>query len=174
MQRLADLVYYGSEYLSLGWVGSSRPSGALRSLYRAPAKLYAWGLGGLVASHVLLLTTTGRKSGLERRTPIGYIHDPGNDVYFLTAGWKGHTDWKRNLDADPAAAVQVGRRRFRTLTRPATDDEARWVFAEYRRRNPFADRLILRDTGIAASDDDDTLRRLAEHYPVVALPAGPR
>jgi len=39
------------------------------------------------------LTTIGRKSGKLRQTPVGYSYEITTDTYYLTAGWRGNTDW---------------------------------------------------------------------------------
>jgi len=56
----------------------------------------------------LLLTTTGRKSGLPRTTPLIYARD--GDAYLVVASMGGapqHPSWYRNLLADPTARIQV-------------------------------------------------------------------
>ncbi len=57
---------------------------------------------------ILLLTTTGRKSGLPRTTPL--IHGRDGDDYLVVASMGGapqHPNWFRNLLADSAAHIQV-------------------------------------------------------------------
>jgi deazaflavin-dependent oxidoreductase (nitroreductase family) len=72
----------------------------------------------------LLLTTTGNKSGLQRRTALIYARDGGG--YLVVAsngGSQGHPAWYRNLDADPHVRVQVGAEEFEATARTATGDE---------------------------------------------------
>jgi deazaflavin-dependent oxidoreductase (nitroreductase family) len=76
-------------------------------------------------SSVLLLTTTGRKSGEERTTPL--IYAPyGDDAYTVVAS-KGGTDeppsWFLNLSEDPEVEVQVWGDRFGARARVATPEE---------------------------------------------------
>jgi len=57
---------------------------------------------------VLLLTTTGRKTGLKRTVPLMYIHD-GAD-YIITASNNGadhHPAWWLNLQKTPQAAIEI-------------------------------------------------------------------
>jgi deazaflavin-dependent oxidoreductase (nitroreductase family) len=72
----------------------------------------------------LLLTTTGRKSGDERTTPLIYQEHDGN---FLVVASKGGADeptaWFLNLEEDPAVEVQVKGDRFSARARTATPDE---------------------------------------------------
>jgi deazaflavin-dependent oxidoreductase (nitroreductase family) len=72
----------------------------------------------------LLLTTTGNKSGLQRRTALIYGRD--GDTYLVVAsngGAPGHPAWYRNLDVDPHVRVQVGPDEFEATARTATGDE---------------------------------------------------
>jgi deazaflavin-dependent oxidoreductase (nitroreductase family) len=58
---------------------------------------------------VLLLHTTGRRSGKEHVTPLVYLPD---DDHWVVIGSKGGApadpDWVRNLEASPAATIEVG------------------------------------------------------------------
>lgn len=58
---------------------------------------------------VLLLTTTGRKSGLERTTPV--IHVREGDDYIIAAskgGSERHPAWYHNLKANPQVRLELG------------------------------------------------------------------
>ncbi|QKW40478.1 nitroreductase family deazaflavin-dependent oxidoreductase [Actinomadura sp. NAK00032] len=72
----------------------------------------------------LLLTTTGRKTGKERTTPL--IYQPDGDAYLIVAS-KGGADepplWFRNLEADPEVKVQVKGDKFTARARTATPEE---------------------------------------------------
>ena len=60
-------------------------------------------------ARVLLLTTTGRRSGAPRVTPL--IYTPAGDAYLVVGsnwGDPGRPAWLLNLLAEPRAAVQVG------------------------------------------------------------------
>jgi deazaflavin-dependent oxidoreductase (nitroreductase family) len=57
----------------------------------------------------LLLTTTGRKSGQPRMTPLIYLRDGGNYVVVASSAAKPtHPAWWLNLEKNPAATIQVG------------------------------------------------------------------
>ncbi len=66
------------------------------------AGLAAW-LGNPLTGWQLLLTTTGRKSGLPRATPLGYLVTDG--AAWVMAGYGSSTLWYRNLLADPGVEV---------------------------------------------------------------------
>ena len=72
----------------------------------------------------LLLTTTGRRSGVQHTTPLIYQQD--GDRYVVVASKTGADtppDWYRNIEEDPAVEVQVWGDRFSGRARPATDEE---------------------------------------------------
>ena len=73
---------------------------------------------------ILLLTTTGRKSGQPRTTPLIYGRD--GDDYLVVASMGGapqHPNWYRNLLAQPAAQIQVRADHVEVMARTAGDDE---------------------------------------------------
>ncbi len=76
-------------------------------------ELERFGRSGLsVASRqsVLVLATTGRRSGLTRKTPVTYL--PYEDGYLIgggAGGQKATPDWVHNLRSTPRAAVTVQR-----------------------------------------------------------------
>jgi deazaflavin-dependent oxidoreductase (nitroreductase family) len=57
---------------------------------------------------ILLLTTTGRRSGQERTTPLIHRTDAGSWVVVASKGGAPeHPDWYRNLEARGEATIQV-------------------------------------------------------------------
>src|SRR3954452_5186406 len=96
-------------------------------------------------TQTLLLTTTGRKSGETRTTPL--IYAPLGDAYTVVAS-KGGSDappaWYLNLSADPEVEVQVKGDRFKARARTANAEEkpAMWrtmvgewpAYEEYQRK----------------------------------------
>jgi deazaflavin-dependent oxidoreductase (nitroreductase family) len=81
---------------------------------------YSWQKG----TTILLLTTRGRKSGVERTTPLIFEHH--GDDYLIVAS-RGGTDeppgWYVNLQAEPDVQVQVRGDVFRAHARTATPEE---------------------------------------------------
>lgn len=73
---------------------------------------------------VLILETTGRKSGDPRPTPLIYGQ---NGADYLIVASKGGADeppaWYLNLEANPEVDVQVKADRFKARARTATDEE---------------------------------------------------
>ena len=73
---------------------------------------------------VLILTTTGRRSGDQRSTPL--IYGKHGDDYVVVAskgGAEEHPAWYLNLSAEPEVTVQVRGDRFQARARTAAADE---------------------------------------------------
>ena len=87
-----------------------RPNWLRRRLAKWALLPYGMGLGFLIAKQVMILTTRGRVSAKERRTPLWYVSD-GGAIYCLS-GWGASSDWWKNLEADPKALLQIGMRRW--------------------------------------------------------------
>ena len=69
--------------------------------------------GQLANSSLILLTTTGARSGLERTIPLGYVRDGERLVVIAAnAGAPAHPDWYYNLLANPQVTVELGSERF--------------------------------------------------------------
>jgi deazaflavin-dependent oxidoreductase (nitroreductase family) len=82
-------------------------------------------IGGKVGrAPVLLLTTVGRRSGEPRTAPIVYLADGGRLVLINTnAGNARIPAWSLNLEANPEAEVEVGRKRKAVRARVAEGEE---------------------------------------------------
>jgi len=76
-------------------------------LHRA---MYAIGLGPILGRIILLLTTTGRKSGKRRTTPLQY--EEINGILYLGSARGPKADWVRNIAADPHVEVRVKNQHF--------------------------------------------------------------
>jgi deazaflavin-dependent oxidoreductase (nitroreductase family) len=94
---------------------------------------------------VLILTTTGRRSGESRSTPLIYGERDGDHVVVASKGGaEEHPSWYLNLSEQPEVSVQVRGDRFKARARTATAEEKpelwrmmtdRWpAYAEYQRK----------------------------------------
>jgi deazaflavin-dependent oxidoreductase (nitroreductase family) len=91
----------------------------MKNIQKIHRVLYAIGLGPLVGRIILLLTTTGRKSGLKRVTPLQY-EMIGDDCYIGAArGVKA--DWVRNIQVNPQVEVRLGAKHFQGTAEVVTD-----------------------------------------------------
>ena len=82
-------------------------------------------LGGRVSgAPVLLLTTTGRKSGQRRTRPLLYLRDGDSMVVVASNGGNDqHPAWWLNLKKNPEAEVQLGSAKKRVRAEKANEDE---------------------------------------------------
>jgi deazaflavin-dependent oxidoreductase (nitroreductase family) len=86
---------------------------------------------------LLLLTTTGRKSGKQHTTPMVYTPDGERLlVYASKAGAPSHPDWYLNLVADPRVVVEVGPERYDAVATPLERTARDRAFAAQAERNP--------------------------------------
>ena len=73
---------------------------------------------------VLLLTTTGRKTGKPRTTPLLYLEDARRYVVIASVGGAPkHPAWYLNLRNDANATIQVGNRKLNVNAATATPEE---------------------------------------------------
>ncbi|MFF2536385.1 nitroreductase/quinone reductase family protein [Streptomyces cyaneofuscatus] len=76
--------------------------------------------GPFAGSDLLLLTTTGARTGRPHTTPLGHVRD-GERVLVVGSnlGAPHHPDWYHNLLAHPAVQVELGDQEFETIAVPA-------------------------------------------------------
>ena len=80
--------------------------------------------GRLSGLNVLLLTTTGRKSGRQRTTPLGYFRDEEGSYVIIgsNAGFNTHPAWFHNLKHEPRVAIQVKDKELKVIAEIAGPD----------------------------------------------------
>jgi deazaflavin-dependent oxidoreductase (nitroreductase family) len=87
---------------------------------------------------LLLLTTTGARSGLPRTTPLIYSRDGDRLVVIASKGGEPtHPDWYHNLVAHPEATVEVGSEAFPVRAEVAQGAERRRLFDQQAALMPF-------------------------------------
>src|SRR5215467_11758651 len=86
----------------------------------------------IFGTRVLLLSTTGHKTGQPRTTPVAYL-TAGQATVIIggAAGAARHPGWWLNLQAEPLAQVQIGRQRLRVSATLATREEREHLWAHY-------------------------------------------
>lgn len=96
--------------------------------------------GRMFNGDVLLLVTTGRKTGKQRTTPLLYIAD--GDTMAIVAS-NGGSDrpptWWLNLQSNPEAQVQIGRKVMRVRAEQAGPEEKRRLWALLTKMYPTYD-----------------------------------
>ena len=90
-------------------------------------------LGGFLKDFpILLLTTTGAKSGRPHTTPLMYVSDGDRPVVFATAGGSPNNPaWYHNLHAHPEVGVEIGEESFGAVAAVAqgAERERLWELA---------------------------------------------
>lgn len=103
-------------------VAAQRAATKLHSfVYRATGGKVA---GRIFGSPILLLITTGRKTGERRTSPLLYLQD-GEDLVLVASngGAPVHPAWYLNLRANPEATVEIEQRRIRVWAEEASPEE---------------------------------------------------
>jgi deazaflavin-dependent oxidoreductase (nitroreductase family) len=105
-------------------------------------------VGGMWAGRpLLLLTTTGAKSGKRYTHPTMYLADGNRLLVFASKGGAPtHPDWYHNLTANPDVTVEVGPETYEATAAVLTGEERdRWYakqselypqFGEYQKKTP--------------------------------------
>jgi deazaflavin-dependent oxidoreductase (nitroreductase family) len=147
--------------------------GLASCLSRAPIWLYRLRLAGLLGDRFLLLTHTGRLSGLPRQTVLEVMrHDLATDSYVVAVGFGERSNWYRNTLVCPDVVLQLGRRRRTARAQPLASEAALHELREYVRWHPVAVRFVARLLSFQIDGSDATLRALAARIPVVEFRCG--
>ena len=141
----------------------------IKNIQKIHRLLYAIGLGPLIGRIILLLTTTGRRSGMKRVTPLQY-ELIGSD-YYVGAARGLKADWVRNIQTDPHVEVRVGARHF-SANAEVVNDASRFAdFLEVRlERHPRMIGLIMEKAhGLSRHPTREQLEELAKTEAFVIL-----
>lgn len=117
----------------------------MKTLFRLFVSLFTWlyqrtdgKFGGMVQGlPVLLLTTTGRKTGKKRITPLGYFEHDG--CYVITAsnaGFDTHPAWFHNLKNHPQVELRIRDKQLTAIAEPANPTLRQQLWAELVERAP--------------------------------------
>jgi deazaflavin-dependent oxidoreductase (nitroreductase family) len=94
--------------------------------------------GGFAGAPIVLLHTTGARSGSARVNPL--VSLPGDDgtlyVFASAAGAPRHPDWYHNLVAHPRVQVEFGEETFDAIATPVGGDARDRIYAEQGTRMP--------------------------------------
>ncbi len=144
--------------------GFHRVNPLLVAVLRSPAG--AW-VASPVTGYVAVLTTTGRRTGRERHTPLNYAIRDGS-VYLL-AGYGPGTDWLANLRAHPHVTLRLPGRTIVGLAEVVEDPEEAGPAAVAVARNAGAPLALEGVNPLRVGDDE--LRDLLADRPVVRVVA---
>ncbi|HEX6796574.1 MAG TPA: nitroreductase family deazaflavin-dependent oxidoreductase [Ktedonobacterales bacterium] len=86
---------------------------------------------------LLLLTTTGAKSGQRRTTPMMYLREGDRLFVFASKGGAPtNPDWYHNLLAHPDVTVEIGDQIYQAVAQPVTGEERDQIYARWADRYP--------------------------------------
>jgi deazaflavin-dependent oxidoreductase (nitroreductase family) len=141
----------------------------MKNIQRIHRLLYAIGLGPVIGKIILLLTTTGRKSGKKRITPLQYEEIEGKIHLGSARGTK--SDWYRNIEADSRVEVRVKNRRFHGVAETVTDPVRIADFLETRlQRHPRMIGLLMEKAhGLPRRPSRQQLEELAASEAMVVI-----
>ena len=90
---------------------------------------------GILSDIVMVITTTGRKTGKRHSIPIGYLRD-GNDIVVLTG--EQVSNWFRNVLANGEATVEIKKEKFDVRGELVTDEaERQRIFKMYQQNEKY-------------------------------------
>jgi deazaflavin-dependent oxidoreductase (nitroreductase family) len=85
----------------------------------------------------LLMTSTGRRSGTPRVSPLMYIeHTEGHVVVASNAGEDSDPGWAHNLRADPRVVLRIGTKTIEARAREAHGAERDELWARFVEADP--------------------------------------
>jgi deazaflavin-dependent oxidoreductase (nitroreductase family) len=141
----------------------------MKNIQKIHRLLYAVGLGPIVGRIILLLTTTGRRSGKKRVTPLQY-EKIGTD-YYLGAARGLNADWVRNIQSNAQVEIRVGGKHFLGAAEIVAESSRFADFLEVRlERHPRMVGLIMEKAhGLPRRPSREQLEKLAEKEALVIV-----
>jgi deazaflavin-dependent oxidoreductase (nitroreductase family) len=142
---------------------------SIRNVQKIHRILYAIGFGPLIGRLILLLTTTGRRSGRRRLTPLQY--ERIGDDYYVGAARGLQADWVCNIQSDPCVEVRVGAKYFQGIAEVVADPSKFADFMEVRlERHPRLMGLLMEKAhGLARRPSRAQLEELGKSEVLVIL-----
>jgi deazaflavin-dependent oxidoreductase (nitroreductase family) len=93
---------------------------------------------GMHRDRLVLLTTTGARTGQPHTTPMMFHRDGGRLLVIASnAGAPRHPDWYVNLVRQPLVSVEVGEDTYEAQAVPVTGAERERLWAELKEQYPF-------------------------------------
>ncbi|MEJ2305040.1 MAG: nitroreductase family deazaflavin-dependent oxidoreductase [Anaerolineales bacterium] len=146
------------------------PTGLARLALRGPIWIYRFGLGKLLGNRFLELTHIGRKSGLARHTVLEVVrYEPSSGTYYIAVGFGEHSDWYKNILANPHVEVQSGSGHFKAIAVQLSPEEAGEELVKYSHQHRIAFRELLQFMGYRVDGTDADTRALGQYMHMFAL-----
>lgn len=124
-----------------------------RKMMQFQAFLLRHNLLGRLGDELMVITTTGRKSGQKFATPLGFLRD-GDTLIALNP--HGRSDWFKNVMANPEALLEIRGKTLRVRAERVVDLQERMrLCALYRQQRPGSFKLLF---GVPVDASADQLR----------------
>lgn len=95
-------------------------------------------IDGMQRDRLLLLTTTGRRTGRDRTTPMMFHRDQDRVLVIASnVGAAQHPHWYFNLVADPRVTVEIGSERYAAVAVPTTGADRERLWSMLKQTYPF-------------------------------------
>ena len=147
-----------------------QPHGISRLIFRLPIKLYGLRLGWLLGNRFVLISHTGRKSGLPRHTVLEVVrYNKTNGECIIASGWGYKSDWLKNITANPHIAFQVGNRVSAGIAERLTPETGEQEFLDYAHRHPIAFRELTTFMGFRLDGTEQDIRAAGRMLPMFRL-----
>ena len=112
---------------------------------------------GPAGNFIMIITTTGRKSGKRFTTPIGYLRD-GDTVLSFNVG--GGSNWYKNVAQNPLVTLEIKKKTYQMRAAYVMDtQEIRQILELYKREQAS---MLPRFFGIPADASGDDLMKAAD------------
>ena len=87
---------------------------------------------------ILLLTTTGRKTGKKRVSPVMFLkHDQSFVIVASGGGSASHPGWYYNLQSNPNVEIQVRDRKLKVKAATITGNQRETLFEQFVKKASF-------------------------------------
>ena len=123
-----------------------RPTWLRKQLAKWPLLVYKLGLGPLIASKILILTTRGRETGKPRKAALWYVkeHIRGVDVVYCFSRRGASSQWLKNLLASSGALLRIERETWQAQGQVMADPvEQRRLLDNFQEKYGRLARLLL-------------------------------
>jgi deazaflavin-dependent oxidoreductase (nitroreductase family) len=147
-----------------------QPGRIALAFMRMPRPLYHRGWGWMLDHTFLLIVHQGRKTGKRRETvAMALSYDPETREAVVCSAWGPNTEWIRNLRAQPALEIAIGRERYVPEQHFLSEDEAVAIGVEFRRRHPWRLRLLAAILGWGDLSSETAVREFVRSRPFVSF-----
>ena len=124
-----------------------------QAMFKWPVQLWRLGLGPVIGKVMMIITHTGRNSGLPRRTMVEHYWQNGRP--YAVSGWGAQSQWVKNLLSDPRCTIQTAQgTESATAVRVNNDAELWNVYHLFMEKDPYLTKIFLAMVGIDEDPDD--------------------